>query len=232
MRKFYITGTSRGIGKALAEKLLDNGDEVVGISRSKTLSHKNYTHIAIDLSKPNQLKELNFRAEKGQLVCLINNAGTLGDINYVGRMEESQIVEAINLNVTTPFVLSNSFIRQLDNHNGEQYVINIGSGAANAAYDGWSVYCASKCAIHMLSEVVKKENPKVKMISLLPGIVETRMQEEIRNTKRENFSNVDKFTELHNNSDLLEAEEVALNIISNFKNLFEQEKAVISLSDL
>ena len=48
----YITGSSSGIGKALAELLLENNHKVIGLSRTNTISHVNYKHVFIDLSEP------------------------------------------------------------------------------------------------------------------------------------------------------------------------------------
>lgn len=50
MKVVYITGTSRGLGKALAEEYLSQGHKVVGLSRGSTIKHSNYQHIPIDLA--------------------------------------------------------------------------------------------------------------------------------------------------------------------------------------
>lgn len=80
---FIITGTSRGIGEALAKSLLDDGHYVCGISRGKsdTLSlYENYNHVIFDLSNtidielmlPQVIKQEELKSS--EMICLINNA--------------------------------------------------------------------------------------------------------------------------------------------------------------
>ena len=67
--KTLITGTSQGIGKALAQIFLDNGHEVIGIDRRESsITHERYTHICLDVR--DELPEIT------EVEILINNAGT------------------------------------------------------------------------------------------------------------------------------------------------------------
>ena len=93
MNYYYITGTSRGIGKALALLLLqENNNYVIGLSRTNTIEHERYEHIDFDLSNFEQVANYGFidilDAEK---VILINNAGMIGDVKHAGNIDNKYI---------------------------------------------------------------------------------------------------------------------------------------------
>ena len=84
---FIITGASKGIGKGLAEKALKTGAEVWGINRTHSIEHENYKALTFDLADiQNLLKELPQllpEASDYEKIVLINNAGTLGNIEHL-----------------------------------------------------------------------------------------------------------------------------------------------------
>ncbi|MEP1306393.1 MAG: SDR family oxidoreductase [Balneola sp.] len=82
--KTLLTGSSRGIGESIAELLLDNGYEVIGVSTSpNNQSTKNYTHKVCDLSKDQEVEKLKeiFLKEKVPEV-LINNEGIFMEAQF------------------------------------------------------------------------------------------------------------------------------------------------------
>ncbi|MBK8682647.1 MAG: SDR family NAD(P)-dependent oxidoreductase [Bacteroidetes bacterium] len=115
MRYWIITGTSKGLGKALAEILLKDSNNVVfGISRTNTFDHPNFHFIKTDLSDVNQLLDFQFPdLIFPELIVLINNAATLGAIKYTGDLENSTIINAQTLNTIAPHVLMNGFIKNI-----------------------------------------------------------------------------------------------------------------------
>lgn len=204
MRYFFITGSSKGIGKALTEKLLQQSDtEVYGFARQNSINHERYYHLQIDLSDINHLTEQvhNFFPELSfaDQIVLVNNAGMLGEVKYFGDLENQQFANLFNLNITAPAILMNQFIRQYRNHKSEKLIVNVSSGAGKYPVDGWSGYCASKAALDMLSKVASLELEKrklsanFKVYALAPGVVDTGMQGEIREVSSEHFSNIEKF---------------------------------------
>ena len=89
MEYFFITGSSRGLGKAIAEALLELGAHVTGLSRSSTISHPKYEHCVVDLSDLDSVKQFEFSVpEDATRVVLINNAGRIGEIKPVGSFEQ------------------------------------------------------------------------------------------------------------------------------------------------
>ena len=94
MNYHFITGTSQGIGLAIARELLqrDSDNHVTGLARSRELTHPNYRHQTMDLSDPAALAAFRFPSltDASRLV-LINNAGTLGRIDYLGRLDATRL---------------------------------------------------------------------------------------------------------------------------------------------
>ena len=158
---FFITGTSSGIGEGLVKALLKNSDyKVYGFSRSSvSFESEHYFHQKIDLSKQENLIYFSFPKldEKYDKLVLINNAGLLAPINYVGRQDNQQIADLLTVNLIAPSILTNIFLKTFSADNSTRVILNIGSGAANLPYDGWSAYCSSKSGLHMYSKILKEE---------------------------------------------------------------------------
>ena len=203
MDYYFITGSSRGIGRALVEKALERPEaRVTGFARSeREQAPPRYQHIAIDLSDVSALVERVDTffppVDAPRRLVLINNAGTLGEVKYLGDLDDSSIVSLFNLNVTAPTLLINAFIRQYRTVDAEKLIINVSSGAGKYPVDGWSGYCASKAALDMVSRVAAQESALradgFRVFALAPGVVDTAMQDHIRTAEADNFSKLQKF---------------------------------------
>lgn len=227
MNRFYITGSSSGLGRALVEiLLLSENNYITGISRTNNLQHPRFSHVAIDLSDPvelgRQVDSIWNSAEDYRKIYLINNAGYLGAIRYLGDLDNEEIVNAFHVNLVAPAILINSFVGKYRDFTGEKIILNISSGASRKPYDGWSVYCSSKAALDMLSRVGAAENDirgyGFRIISLAPGIIDTAMQSQIRETSEADFSRKERFVKLKEENKLLSAEQAAQNIIRFLEN--------------
>lgn len=215
-RVVYITGTSRGIGKALAELLLSKRIPVIGIGRTSSIVHDLYQHIPADLSHQSVLQQCDeWFTKPAESAVLVNNAGTLGEIAYVGNQSNLDLISTYTLNLIAPAVLSNAFLKAYSD--AAKNVINISSGAAWNAYDGWSAYCATKSGLAMLGQAIQKEadanSSKTKVINIAPGIVDTEMQALIRQADEQQFTMLQKFKELHSTQQLKPIEQVALELL-------------------
>lgn len=240
MQTYYITGTSRGIGKALAEKALENENaHVYGISRTHSIEHERYHPIEMDLSDLDALKKWEpGEHENIERLALINNAGTLGSIKPVGKDEDEVFEHAFDLNMSAPAILINKFIRKFQETPGEKLIVNISSGAGKNAIDGWSSYCSSKAGLDMFSRVVEEEQRihehpyPFRVLAIEPGIVETRMQEEIRSTDETDFSSVERFRESKANGLLADPNEVADKYFRIFADPEAFSDVMISVRDM
>ena len=151
-----ITGTGSGIGKALAELLLDKNYKVVGYSRTNQIIHINFTFIKIDLSDLSATKRLIFPEANKSEVLLVNNAATIGTIVPFTKKKPEDIINEYRLNLITPTLLSQKFISTYNENS--KLLINLGSGAANKPIASWSTYCATKAGLDMLTQVITEEN--------------------------------------------------------------------------
>ena len=233
MDVFFITGTSSGIGEAIAELLLENNNNmVIGIARSRTIQHDRYQHHYIDLSQPwpdKIFKPNSFNANK---IVLINNAGSIGPLKPLSLYEKEEISENYFLNISAPSILCNQFISCFEKSKSVCIVLNISSGAGKHPIHSWSTYCASKAALDMLSQVLQLEYPKFKIYSVSPGIVDTAMQEEIREADKKDFPEVARFISYKENGELASAEVVAQKYVNFLKNCSKYKDVMYSVRDL
>ncbi len=238
MNKYYITGSSKGIGRGLVDSLLKKENNLItGISRTNDIDHERFDHVKMDLSDTETLAQEADRLftldQSFDQIILINNAGYLGEIKYLGDIPDRDFYKAYSINITAPAVLMNAFIRNFKDNKAAKKIINISSGAAQNAYDGWSEYCSSKAAIDMLSRVADMEREKrgydITVVSLAPGVIETGMQEQIRSTSERDFSNVGRFHSLKENDQLLSTDEAAEKIIRFIEQIRPGQETVVDL---
>lgn len=237
MHYFFITGSSKGLGKALTELLLsDKNNFVYGISRTNNICHQQFQHLKLDLADLDAVQQFQYPELKdATAITLVNNAGIVGDIKHLGNLDVEKIISTYNINLIAPTLLINQFFNTYNN-NLRKLVVNISSGAGRSPIDGWSVYCASKAGLDMLSLVFKTElehnNINTSIISLAPGIIDTSMQDEIRKADKANFSNIERFIEYKNNGDLSNPNETAKQV---YAFIFDQKlhnKTICSVRNL
>lgn len=170
-----ITGTSSGIGLAIASDLLDAGWRVIGISRrSPVCPHTEYHHIALDLTDTDKVAEIipTILKEHGPVNLLINNAG-IGHFAPHEELSVRQITELVQCNLLAPFVLTRGLLRSLKETRGN--VISIGSFSAHESSSFGAAYAATKAGLEhfmrSLFDEVRKSGVKVTTIS--PDITRT-----------------------------------------------------------
>ncbi|MDF1550664.1 MAG: SDR family NAD(P)-dependent oxidoreductase [Bacteroidales bacterium] len=221
MHYYYITGVSRGIGKALVEELLKNENNyVIGIGRTNALKHERFEFIKLDLMKLDLVKEFRFiQIIDAQSITLVNNAGMLGNVNHVGKLDNQSIIDSFSLNTIAPAILMNNFALAYQQFDGKKLVLNISSGAGRHTIESWSCYCGSKSALDMYTAVAEteqaefyKSNP-VKFLSVAPGIIDTQMQNEIRAVDKSRFNKVDTFINYKEEGKLTNPKDLARQLI-------------------
>ena len=238
MNYYFITGTSSGIGKALAEILLeDESNFVYGFSRRRTNQHERFIHIPTDLSSFKHVNAIEFPVpKKPSKVVLINNAGQIGDIKPIGQADNMAIADLYMVNVTAVNILMNNFIKRFASEPTEKIILNVSSGAGKSPIEGWAPYCGSKAAVDLLSLTVFEEQKHakypIKIYSVAPGVVDTEMQVEIRNSNEKDFSKHQYFVDLKANNELTSPEEVAKKYIRILNNTQDFKDCIFSLRDL
>lgn len=212
-----VTGGSSGIGKSIVEVFNENFD-IISISRSIHNSlNESVNQIQIDFSKEECFDEMenlfnSIKFEQFDEIFLINNAGTLGQIDRLENIEMNHIQSTIQINLTVSSFLISSLNKKVRLLKSKIRIINISSGAATKPYYGWSIYCSTKAAIDMLTKVVAEENRmnfNYKILSIYPGVVDTSMQSTIRNSSEEQFEQINRFIALKEENELKSPFDVA-----------------------
>jgi len=226
---YIITGTSSGIGKALAKFYLDKGEHVIGIARNNSIEHENYKHVTCDLSDKTQLHDialLEHASKENYPIRLINNAGIIGDIQRSHELTLTHYVDMAMVNIVAPQYLC-SYVLQTFGFENVDTIINITSGAGQRPVPSWGAYCASKAAIDLFAETLHEEikelGKSTKVYNVAPGVVDTKMQINIRGSEENNFSRHQDFVDLKENNELRSPEEVAI-LLDEFINTEHPEE--------
>jgi NAD(P)-dependent dehydrogenase (short-subunit alcohol dehydrogenase family) len=188
-RVALVTGASRGIGAAIAEKLATQGYAVVLAARSHdTLADvANRIHrlggksvaVPTDISVIAQLEVLIQRVESefGYLDVLVNNAAVLPDATRSEDLSLAEWQRAIDLNLTAPWYLASRCKRLLTRSDTGGVVVNVTSTAAFYPSIGFSAYNASKAGLTMLTKTLALEwaRDNIRVLAVAPGKVDTDM---------------------------------------------------------
>ena len=240
MNYFFITGTSRGIGRALAELLLQSNDNFVyGLSRSNEIAHNNFKYSKSDLNDLEAVKNYEFpEIENADSIALVNNSASSAEVLHLGKRSPSDIIENYNVNLISPTLLINSFLKKYQKVKCLRIIMNISSGAAFKPIEAWSSYCAGKAGLAMVSEVIEVEqkikhpdNP-VRVFNVGPGVVDTQMQKKLRTVSPEDFSMVGTFIDFHKDKKLADPADVAKKLVHILQNSAKFEKVSLSVNEL
>jgi short-subunit dehydrogenase len=187
MKRYLITGASRGIGRAIAEKLagddavlLLHGRDTVALAQTrKTVAPRCAKVILLvhDLAKATGVSDLIAEVGKEPIDLLVNNAG----VAVVKPFTEITTIEweqTVGVNITAPFMLTQHFAPRMTPGSS---VVNILSVAAKSGFPNWSAYCMSKFALEGFSQSVREElrDRKVRVINVYPAATDTNIWDRI-----------------------------------------------------
>lgn len=180
-----VSGASKGIGAAIAEKLAENGAAVIVnyatsadhaeavVQRIKARGGKAKA-VRADVSNPAEAKQLVAAAlsEFGRLDILVNNAGVY-EFRSIPEIDEAHFDRLFDLNVKGLLFTTQAAVNSFDGEGGS--VINISSLASQLAIPQSSVYSATKAAVDSVTRTLAAElGPrKILVNSILPGPIET-----------------------------------------------------------
>src|SRR5690606_6487233 len=132
------------------------GEKVIGIGRTNNIEHKNYSFLKCDLSRVQEIENLQFDLTGVERLTLINNAGALGKVERLSEQTDSDIEHVLTVNSIAPMLLTQKLL-QICPIDKEFVLINISSGAGKRAIPSWASYCASKAALDLFSQTVLEE---------------------------------------------------------------------------
>lgn len=153
-----ITGTSRGIGKYLAEKFLEVGHTVIGFCRSECdIQNKNFHHFTADVTdEKGVIKALGeVRKQFGHIDVLINNAG-IASMNHFCLTPLETAKRVMNVNFFGTFLMTRECSKLLRKSKNAR-IINFSTVAVPLNLEGEASYAASKSAIETLTRTTAKE---------------------------------------------------------------------------
>jgi len=153
-----ITGTRKGIGRALAEYYARHGCYVFGCSRSPFEAElPNYRHCCLDVSDEPSVKRMfsEIRRQEGRLDVLINNAG-VASMNHSLLTPLAALNKIIETNFTGTFLFCREAARLMQLHKYGR-IVNFASVAVPLKLEGEAVYAASKAAVICLTQILARE---------------------------------------------------------------------------
>lgn len=231
---YLITGTSSGIGKALAEQIVTHS-HVVGVARNCSLTHKNYKHYTLDLASFNEqnLEEINQLIQEYKNIHIIHNAGMIDPIAPISKLDINVFKKNHKVNFLAPVHITNHLLGKLETK--VKSITFIGSGAARHTIDAWSAYCSAKAALLMFAKCLQQEyndrNIPLKVFDISPGVIDTPMQEKIRNADQNLFLQKNRFDTLHKNNELSDPVEVARKIDAIIKDYDTLQNLEVNLRE-
>ncbi len=240
---FLITGTSRGIGEALARTLLEQGSTVLGISRtrSQALNFPKYHHLIFDLRNTSRLSEIMDEAwaiaedHRFSFLCLVNNASATEPIGPIDKCEPSEIDAHVRIGLIGPMILTGMFIRAFSDREIRKKVAFLSSNPAFFGSPDVSVYEGCKAAINIFAQCVgleQKDRPcGFEVVSIGPGMVDTSMQRAARSKSSIEFAGASFFQQAYLDGQLEAPARVAAKICTILRERYEPGKYV-SVSDV
>jgi len=179
-----VTGGTRGIGRAIAERLLREGASVAICGRSRETVDRAASEMkplgkiighAADVRKTAEVEKL-FQAVDaafGRLDILVNNAGE-GVFRKVGEMTPEEWLRNIDLNLNGAFYCARAALARFQKSGGG-FIVNISSLAAKNAFSGGAGYNASKAGLNLFTEALMLDHrhDNVRVCSIMPGSVDT-----------------------------------------------------------
>lgn len=158
-RVVLVTGARRGVGKLLVQHFLDQGAQVVGLSRhaDDDFTHERYTALAADVADAPQVVAAMEQIRKtfGRVDIVVNNAAVLTS-QYAMIMSPAAAAAMVNTNLLGTFLVSREAAKLMRKGKWGR-IINVGSMAASLEPIGDSMYAATKAAVSTLANVMAKE---------------------------------------------------------------------------
>ena len=187
MKRILITGASRGIGRAIAEKLaapdvtlLLHGRDTVALAETCKAVEPQCSKVVKlihDLATEKGVTNLVSKVGGEPLHVLVNNAG-IAVVKPFREITLEEWKQTIGVNVTAPFLLMQRFAGQMLPGSS---IVNILSIAAKNGFANWSAYCMSKFALEGFLQSVRAElrDHRIRMINIYPAATNTEIWDDV-----------------------------------------------------
>ena len=204
MHSVLVTGGSRGIGLAIARKLVADGYRVFALARKTTdgldaaiaaTPSGIMNFVPFDLSQLEAIPELvrEMKAEHGPLYGLVNNAA-VGREGLLSNMHNSEIETLVRLNTLSPILLTKYVLRGMMTA-GEGRIVNLASIIGFTGYSGLSVYGATKASMLGFTRSLAREVGRMDITvnAVAPGFIRTDMTSDLKENELVNLIPMRRF---------------------------------------
>jgi NAD(P)-dependent dehydrogenase (short-subunit alcohol dehydrogenase family) len=225
-----ITGSSRGMGQAMALQCLREGHQVIGIARqtSDELAAADtagrLSQWQADLSDAADVAQrlhdlLQGRSEPGcASLNLINNAGMIAPLQPLDSIGFADTARALRVGLEAAMLLTAAVLGATRHWTVPRKVLNISSGLGRRAMAGSASYCAAKAGMDHFSRAVALEQAALPrgahIVSLAPGVIATDMQVQLRAADPALFPNREDFVQLQARGQLLSPTDAAAKVLA------------------
>jgi 3-oxoacyl-[acyl-carrier protein] reductase len=164
MKTLFITGASRGIGAATAEKFRMEGYSVIAPTRKE-----------MDLLSKNSVEKYLKKNGKISVDCIVNNAG-INPLAFADELTDKELFDTVNVNLIAPILIARAFIKGMKMRNYGR-IVNIGSIWAVVSKEKRAVYSMTKNGIHGLTNTLAVELGRYNILSntVCPGYTNTEL---------------------------------------------------------
>ncbi|TPX12312.1 uncharacterized protein E0L32_006959 [Thyridium curvatum] len=218
---FIVTGASKGIGAAIAQRLLSQSHNVVLVARSQEpleavkKSHSSQVeYVAGDVTDASVARKIIDVAitSFGHINGLVLNHGVLAP-KKLSEVSVDEFRQVYDVNVFSQLAIAKEALVQLRKSKG--CIIWISAATVNLTFVAWASYSSSKAAVNVIATHLAAEEPDIISVSIEPGRVDTDMQAGIRSKGKESMDSAiyDNFVDTFNQGGLLRPEQPA-NVIA------------------
>ena len=194
----FITGSTQGIGAAMAVAFVRQGAKLIVNGRKQELpkdlkdaldkENADYRYLSADLAQDN-LEEIGKTAWNlfGKIDVLINNAGQAKDKMFIG-MHDADFEEVLNLDLKVPFFLSKAIMKRM-NKERSGVIINLSSVVGLHGNVGQANYAAAKAGLIGFTKSIAREGAlrNIRVNAIAPGLIDTEMTQKLSERVKKNI---------------------------------------------
>ncbi|OYU43568.1 MAG: short-chain dehydrogenase [Burkholderiales bacterium PBB4] len=244
-----LTGASRGLGAAMASRLLGTDGVLLCISRG--------THPALEKearASGAQLTQWQLDLEDGRIAAhrlvewlgsqnanqlssatLINNAAMIPQVAPLQDVPDMQLQAALRIGLEAPMQLTRAFLAATQAWVCPRRILNISSGLGRYPMASQAAYCAVKAGMDHFSRCVALEEAAqvngARICSIAPGVIDTDMQLQLRSTPTAQFADVSRFQALHAQGQLASPDATAQALLNFLEHPLFGTQAVADIRD-